>query len=109
MSNQPNSTLKSILIFAGTYVATLVGTAVVSFIVMLALSPQSCADYGDALLVLWGIVGVLHLFSTAVLGVFAWRVAQSVLGRLGMVGAYALLMLITYLFFAFTVLVGFNC
>lgn len=109
MSNQPNSTLKGILIFAGTYVATLVGTAVASLIVMLVLSPQSCSDYGDALLVLWGVMALLFVVSTAVVGVWAWKTTPSLGGRLGMVVGYALLMLVTFVICAFGVLIGFNC
>jgi hypothetical protein len=109
MSNQSNSTLKGILVFAGLYIATLMGTAVTSFIAMLALDPQNCSDYGDTLLVLWGVMALLFVVSTAVVGVWAWKTITNLAGRLGVVVGYALLMLATFGVCAFGLLIGFNC
>lgn len=109
MSNSTNSAPKGILIFAGMYVATLVATAVLSFVLMLVLSPQSCADYGDALLVLWGMMALLFAVSTAVVVVWAQKAIASLGGRLGLMVGYALLMLTTFGICAFGLLVGFNC
>jgi hypothetical protein len=110
MSNhQPNSVLKGILLFMGMYVATLVGTAVASLLVMLVLDPQRCSDYGDALLVLWALMALLFTGSTAVVGVWAWKTITNLGGRLGVVVGYALLMLATFAICALGLLVGFNC
>ena len=109
MSKPTNTTLKSILLVVGLYVVTLLCTAVSSIVTLAALAPQTCSDYGDALLILWGVIALLLALSTAVVGVWAWKTISSIGGRLAVLIGYALLMLATFGICAFGLLIAFNC
>lgn len=106
-----NPVSKGILLVAGTYIVTMVMTTfiIVLAIMILLMGSYNCSDMGRALLVLWTTIAVVFLVSVAVAGVVIWKAFQSTSGRLAIVVAYGLAMLVSFVVVAFGLMVLFNC
>jgi hypothetical protein len=103
------SSVKVVLLNFGAFGLT-IGLAVMTVIATLTIvRPQSCSDYGQTLLLLWVIIGGLCLVSTAVVGYGTWRIAHSKRGSVIATAVYSLIILLTYLFIALILMIGFNC
>ena len=103
------STGKGILALVGLYAATAAAAVVTTFVAMLILSPKSCSDYGQTAGVIWLVVAVLALASTVVAGIVARKAFVRTAARVATVVLYAAAMLLSYLMFAFMLMVAFNC
>lgn len=97
-------------LIVGAYVVTM-GAAVliVMLAIMILLEPHSCSAMSRALLVLWTIIAALFLVSVVVVGIVAWKVIPSVQRRWATMVVYGMIMLGSYVFIAFGLLVAFNC
>lgn len=106
-----NPVSKGILLVVGTYIVTMVVTIIIIVlaIMILLMGSYSCSDMGRALLVLWATIAVVFFASVAVAGVAIWKAVQSTVGRLTIVVAYGLAMLVSFVVVAFGLMVLFNC
>lgn len=100
---------KGILAFGGLYLATTAAAVATTFVVMLLLSPRGCSDYGQTAGVIWIMVAVLAFASIVLAGILARKMFARTAAFVGAVALYAAAMLLSYLVFAFTLLVAFNC
>lgn len=106
-----NTDAKGVLLVAGTYIVTIgVAILVVALAIMiLMMGSYNCGDMGRALIVLWLLLAALFLASVVVVGVVAWRSIASTAGRWATLIAYGVVMLASYVVFAFGLMVLFNC
>jgi hypothetical protein len=86
----------------GVVITTVIATLVI-------VRPQSCPDYSRTLLLLWVLIGVLCLGSTAVVGFGTRRIASGKRGGWLATAVYGLVILLTYLFIALVLMIAFNC
>jgi len=106
-----NTDAKGILLVAGAYIVT-IGMAVLIAalaITILYIGSHNCSDMGQALIVLWLLLAALFLASIVAVGVMVRRFIASVAGRWATLIAYGVVMLVSYVVFAFGLLVLFNC
>lgn len=101
--------LRAVLITAGGYFLTLVVAALLCGVVMIALSPHSCAALSRALLILWATMAFAACLGILTVGVLVWRLGISVLARLGVVAAFSAALLGTLVVIAFGLMIAFNC
>ncbi|MBN2384407.1 hypothetical protein JXQ70_16135 [bacterium] len=101
--------MKTILLLAGAYVLTLVLALTASGIVMIVLDPQNCHEYSQTLLILWLTIAAVFCFSLAAFGLISGRLRLEKTGRIIACGTYALLLLISYIFLALTLMLALNC
>ena len=106
-----NTDAKGVLLVAGTYIVTIgIAILVVALAIMiLMMGSYNCSDMGRALIVLWLLLAALFLASVVVVGVVAWRSIASTVGRWATVIAYGIVMLASFVVFAFGLMVLFNC
>lgn len=100
---------KGILLIIVTYLATLVVTAVILLITFALLDPKGCNSFGQALLVMWGLLAALFLLSVTVVGVVAWKVLERMAGRLVVIAIHGTITFASFLVIAFGLLIAFNC
>jgi hypothetical protein len=100
---------KSILLLVVAYLGSLVAAAVIGGVTFALLSPRSCSDFSQALLVLWIVVAAVFLVTVAAVGFVAWQLELGTAGRFALVSAFAALLLPTYVVIAFGLMVAFNC
>ena len=106
-----NTRAKGVLLVVGAYFATMaisVFIIAIAFIIIL-MGSYSCNAISQAMLVLWGTIAVVFLASVAVVGVVAWKMVESVAGRLAIVAVYGVLLLASFVVIAFGLMVVFNC
>lgn len=100
---------KVVLLSFGAFGLT-IGLVITTVIATLIIArPQSCSDYSQTLLLLWVVIGGLCLASTAVVGYGTWRITHSKRGSVIVTAVYGLIILLTYLFMALILMIGFNC
>ena len=107
-----NTDAKGVLLVAGTYIVTIgIAILVVALAIMiLMMGSYNCSDMGRALIVLWLLLAALFLASVVVVGVVAWRSIASTVGRWAtVIVAYGIVMLASFVVFAFGLMVLFNC
>ena len=106
-----NADAKGVFLVAGTYVVTMVVAflIVILAITILLMGSGSCSTMSRALLVLWTTIAVVFLVSIVVTGVVTRRFIAGAAGRLAIVIAYILAVLVSYIVIAFGLLVIFNC
>ena len=110
-SSKMNSGAKGVLLAIGAYVVTM---GVAFFIALLAIiilmmGSPSCSTMGQVLVVLWVIIAAVFLASAVVVGVMAWKFVAGMAGRLAIVAVYGVVMLASFVVFAFGLMVAFNC
>jgi hypothetical protein len=101
---------KAARLIVGAYAVTMgMAVLVVTLAIMILVEPHSCSAMTRALLGLWTTIAVLFLASILVVGVVAWKFIPSVQQRWAIVVVYGMMMLASYVFVAFGLLVAFNC
>ena len=109
-SNQKDPRIKGVLLIIGAYVVTIgIVICIISFAIMSLSETHSCSVMTRALATLLITMAVVFLISIAVVGVVARKVFPNRIGCLATVGAYGLAMLASFIFFAFGLMVAFNC
>ena len=110
MSNKMNAVTKGVGLAIVTSVVTM-GTAVLIIVLatMLFIDTTSCGAVSRALPVLWATIAAVFLASVVVVAVVAWKIVAGIAGRLAIVAVYGVVMLASYVFIAFGLLVVFNC
>ena len=109
-SKKMDPRLWGVLLVIGAYVVTIgIIICIISFAIMSLSETHSCSVMTRALATLLITMAVVFLISIAVVGVVARKVFPNRIGCLATVGAYGLAMLASFIFFAFGMMVAFNC
>jgi predicted anti-sigma-YlaC factor YlaD len=109
-SKKMDPRLKGVLLVIGAYVVTIgIVICIISFAIMSLSETHSCSVMTRALATLLITMAVVFLISIAVVGVVARKVFPNRIGCLATVGVYGLAMLASFIFFAFGLMVAFNC
>jgi hypothetical protein len=101
--------LKALLVLAGLYVGTLVTVGVLCFGYMVVSQPKGCSALGDALMLLWGIMGTGALLGILAGGVVLWRLELGLGARLALGAGFAIALLGTLVPIALGLVIAFNC
>lgn len=110
MFSNMNTGTKGVLLVVGAYIITTIITIFIIVIsLMFMIDTHSCNTMGDALLTLWGIIAIVFLVSFVLVGIVAWKIIPTTVGRLVTVSVHGVSLLVTYVGFAFGLLVVFNC
>lgn len=109
-SHKLNPGIKGILLVVGAYIVTMVVTTLLIVgSVTFNINTNRCSALSQALPVLWGAIALVFLISVVVVGVVTWKAIASAAGRLAIMVVYAVMMLVSFIGFAFGLLVAFNC
>jgi hypothetical protein len=110
MPNNLSTGIKGVLLVVGASIVT-VGAAILIIVIsiMFLIDTHKCSALGPSLLALLGTTAVVFLISGIVVGVIAWKIIPSIVGRLVIVAVHAVSLLVTYIGIAFGLLVAFNC
>jgi hypothetical protein len=101
--------LKAVLILAAGYAATLGLVVLVGGAYLVVTGPKTCGALGDALLVLWSIMGVAALASVVAVGAMTWRLTLGVVARLLLAASFAVAICGTLAVLALSLVMVFNC
>jgi hypothetical protein len=102
--------IKGVLLVIGAYIVTFgVAICIIVPAIMNFVDTTNCGAVGRALPVLWGTIAMVFLASVIVVGVAVWKVISGIAGRLVVVAAYGVAMLVTYVGIAFGLMVVLNC
>jgi hypothetical protein len=106
-----NTGPKGVLLIVGTYIVTMGVTVFIALlaIMFLMMEAHSCNTMSQALVTLWVTIAVVFLVSTIVVGVVTWKIVAGIAGRLAIMAVYGVMMLASYVVFAFGLMVAFNC
>ena len=105
-----NNNDKGLLLVIGAYIVTVTAAIFIAALaILIFIEPHSCSTMIQALLALWGTIAAVFLASIALVRVFIWKVIPGAAGRAAVVIVYGLVLLVSYIFIAFGLMVLFNC
>jgi hypothetical protein len=104
-----STAVRATLLLVAAYAMALVLVAVVSGVVMLAMSPHACREYSETLSVLWATMAGTMCVCWLVVALLAWWYLKRLLACGAVVTVYAVALLATYKVLAFGLMVMFNC
>ena len=101
---------KGVLLVVGAYFATIwAAILIIALALIILMGVSSCSTMGRALVVLWITIALLFLASLILVKGLAWKITPSTAGRLAILAAQGLSLLVSYVIIAFVLLVAFNC
>lgn len=110
--NKMNPNAKMLTLMVGGYVVTIalaIAIIVSAIIILYGAEVSNCSTMSKALVALWIMLGALFLSSVALIEVAAWKTYPSCGGRLAVLAAYGIVLLVSYVVLAFGLMVVFNC
>ena len=110
MSDNMNTGDRGLRLVAGGCVVTMVVTVlIIALAIIIFIDTTSCGAVSRALPVLWGTIAVVFIASGIVVRNKAWKIISDKSGRLTVMAVYGVVLLASYIFIAFVLMVAFNC
>ena len=110
MSDKMSPVSKGVGLVVGASVVTMgVAVCIIALISMIFIDFTKCGSVSDGLGVLFVTIAVVFLASFVVVGIVARKVIPGGAGCWAIVAVYGVMMLASYLFIAFGLMVAFNC
>ena len=110
--NKMNPNAKMLTLMVGGYVITIalaIAIIVSAIIILYGAEVSNCGTMNKALVALWIVLGALFLSSVALIEVAAWKTYPGCGGRLAVLAAYGIVLLVSYVVLAFGLMILFNC
>jgi hypothetical protein len=105
-----NPSGKSLTLVVAAYIFTMVVSVfIIAFAIMGLMDVSNCSTMSQALVVLWIVLAVVFLTSLVVVAVLTRRYYESSSGCLPFAGVYGAVLLVSYVFMSFCLMVAFNC
>lgn len=108
--NKMNANAKSLTLAIGAYIVTMVVSVfIIAFAIMILMEVSNCNTMSQALVMLWITLAVLFLTSIVLVAAVMRKFYTSSSGCLPIVAVYGAVLLVSYVFMAFCLMVAFNC
>ena len=105
-----NNNAKGLLLVIGAYIVTVTAAIfIAALVILIFIEPRICSTMIQALLALWGTIAAVFLAIIVLVSVFIWKVIPGAAWRAAVVIVYGLVLLVSYIFIAFGLMVLFNC
>jgi len=108
--NNMNPSGKSLTLVVVAYIVTMVVSVfIIAFAIMTLMEVSNCNTMSQALVVLWIILAIVFLTSLVLVAVMTRKFYTSSSGCLPIAAVYGAVLLVSYVFMAFCLMVAFNC
>ncbi len=101
--------LKTLLLVVGTYLGTLTAAGVAAVLAFVVVPKHGCRGMGDALVILWVVIGLVFCAGLAVGSALGGRLELGLATHATLTFMMAVLLVASYLGIAFGLMVAFNC
>lgn len=110
--NKMNPNAKMLTLIVGGFIITIglaIAIIIIAIIILVGAEVSNCSTMNKALVTLWIVLGALFLSSVALIEVAAWKTYPGCGGRLAVLAAYGIALLVSYVVLAFGLMILFNC
>ena len=110
--NKMNPNAKMLTLIVGGFIITIglaIAIIIIAVIILVGAEVSNCSTMNKALVTLWIVLGALFLSSVALIEVAAWKTYPGCGGRLAVLAAYGIALLVSYVVLAFGLMILFNC
>ncbi len=101
--------LKTLLLVVGTYLGTLLAAGVAAALGFVVVPTQGCRGMGDALVILWVVIGLVFCAGLAVGSALGGRLELGLAAHAALTFMIAVLLVASYVGIAFGLMIAFNC